>query len=304
MIRPSSFGFNEETAASNAFQHTEVAGEDPQSRALAEFDRFVEQLRYEGIEVVVVDDTPTPRTPDALFPNNWVSFHSDGRVVLYPMLAPNRRLERRRDVIDRLATSFQVGAIVDLTEFERDDRALEGTGSLVLDRERRLAYAALSPRTDRDILQLFADRMAYRAVPFDTDDGSGQPVYHTNVILSVADTFAVVCSDVIASADRGRVLDSLAESHDVIEIDRSQMFGFAGNVLALRDAAGGRRLVISTTARRALRDDQCRRLDAHASPIEVDIPTIERHGGGGVRCMLAELFLPRRPGAPLLSSRR
>jgi hypothetical protein len=301
MVRPASFGFNQQTAPSNAFQQSPALPDaaEAQGLVLAEFDALARALQRAGVEVLIAPDTPQPVKPDALFPNNWVSFHFDGTVTLYPMLAPNRRWERREDVLDRVVREgeFRIVRTVDLTHREAEGKFLEGTGSVVLDRAHRVAYASLSPRTDLDVLGEFAQLLDYELVTFEAVDGGGQPVYHTNVVMAIGSRFAVLCGESIAdSRHRGAVFDKLrAAGHDIVDISRRQMQQFAGNVLELA-AAGGRVIALSTTAWSSLEPAQRRTLESHAGVIPAAIPTIERIGGGGVRCMLAELHLPKRAG--------
>jgi hypothetical protein len=298
MVRPACFGFNRQTAASNAFQQAGGAVDDAdiQGLALAEFDGLAKTLQHAGVEVLIAADTPVPGKPDAIFPNNWVSFHFDGTVALYPMLAPNRRWERREDILEQVVSEgrFRVSRTVDLTHRESEGKFLEGTGSVVLDRAHRVAYASLSPRTDLDVLGEFAQLLDYELVTFEARDGSAQPVYHTNVVMAIGSGFAVVCGEAITHPQhRSAVLNMLrAAGRDIVDISLQQMQGFAGNLLELAPA-GGPVVALSTTAWRILAPEQRRILESHASPLPVAIPTIERIGGGGVRCMLAELHLPK-----------
>lgn len=298
MIRPRSFRSNNQTASTNAFQPADpgIGEDDQQRRALAEFDGLAEALRSAGVRVVVFDDTDERDTPDAVFPNNWVSFHGDGTVLLYPMLAENRRDERRIELIDELADvhGFDVGRIIDLSESEAYGRFLEGTGSLVLDRVNRIAYACVSPRTDAALVRDYTERFGYRAVTFAATGADGAAIYHTNVMMSVGDKIAVVCADSIADeTERGSVLESLSESgHQVVEISRSQMVQFAGNVLELRAADGSAIMAMSARAEASLSTVQKAAIEAHARIVSPPIFTIEDCAGGGVRCMLAELHLP------------
>ncbi|GAC1303155.1 MAG: arginine deiminase-related protein [Steroidobacteraceae bacterium] len=305
MVRPARFGFNPQTAASNAFQHPEFAlpgqalsPQAAQEAALREFDRLAEQLVRIGIEVFVGEDTAFPVKPDAVFPNNWVSFHADGKVVLYPMLAANRRLERRQELIRDFAHrgGFYIADSIDLSYRESESKFLEGTGSLVLDRCSRLAYANLSPRTDLDVLGEFAQQLDYDLVTFEARDGSSRPIYHTNVLMAVGSRFAVLCDAAIPEAGhRSAVADTLrGTGHEIVRISIEQMRSFGGNVLELA-ARGGPVIAMSTTAWQAFEPSQRRVLESHGSVLAVDIPGIERLGGGGVRCMLAEIHLPRRP---------
>jgi hypothetical protein len=245
----------------------------------------------------MASDTPQPAKPDAIFPNNWVSFHFDGTVVLYPMLAPNRRSERRGDILEQVvrAGRLHVSRTVDLTHRESEGKFLEGTGSLVLDRAHRVAYASLSPRTDLDVLGEFAQLLDYELVTFESCDAAAQPVYHTNVVMAIGTRFAVICGEAIPLPQhRDAVCSKLrAAGHDILDISLRQMQDFAANILEL--APPGRRIVaLSTTAWRSLEAAQRRLLESHAEVICADIPTIEQIGGGGVRCMLAELHLPKR----------
>jgi hypothetical protein len=298
MVRPANFGFNRQTAASNAFQRSpDSAQSNYQDLALREFDALSEALQRAGMNVIVADDTQEPIKPDALFPNNWVSFHRDGTVVLYPMLAPNRRTERREEVIRKVigAGAFRATRTVDLTYRENHGKYLEGTGSLVLDRVHRMAYASLSARTDLDVLGEFAQQLDYELVTFESVDGTGKPVYHTNVMMAIGASFAVVCSASITELrHRDAVHSKLsAAGHEIIDISLEQMHQFAGNLLEL-SAAGSNLIALSTTAWRSLHAQQRRMLERHGRILAADIPVIERCGGGGVRCMLAEVHLPAR----------
>jgi hypothetical protein len=303
MVRPANFGFNPQTAASNAFQRRpklaprRAAGLALQNLALREFDALAELLQRAGVSVIVVDDTKEPLKPDALFPNNWLSFHRDGTVVLYPMLAPNRRDERREEVIRQVigAGAFRVTRTVDLAYRENQGKYLEGTGSLVLDRVQHVAYANLSPRTDLDVLGEFAQQLDYELVTFEAVDGKGGAVYHTNVMMAVGASFAVVCGGSIPEIRHRDAVESKlrASGREIIEISLAQMHKFAGNLLELAPA-GTNVIALSTTAWRSLGVKQRRMLEKRGSIVAADIPIIERYGGGGVRCMLAEIHLPAR----------
>ncbi len=301
MVRPASFGFNPQTAASNAFQHAPDSGTPPDSAALAlrEFDGLAGALHHAGVEVLIAADSPQPAKPDAIFPNNWMSTHADGTVALYPMLAANRRAERRHDILEQVVRDgrFHVSRTVDLTHRESAAKYLEGTGSLVLDRANRVAYASLSPRTDLDVLGEFAQLMQYELVTFESAGDGGEPVYHTNVVMSIGARFAVLCADaIVGSRPRAAVLDKLrATGHEVVELSRPQMLAFAANLLEL-DTTRGPVIALSTTAWSCLAAGQRRVLESCAQPLPAPIPTIERIGGGGVRCMLAEIHLPKRSG--------
>jgi hypothetical protein len=299
MVRPASFGFNPQTAASNAFQKIADSPGEPETQGLvlSEFDGLAKALQHAGVEVLIAPDTSQPAKPDAIFPNNWVSFHYDGTVALYPMLAPNRRAERREDILEQVVRGgrFRVSRTVDLTHREAEGKFLEGTGSLVLDRAHRVAYASLSPRTDLDVLGEFAQLLDYELVTFEAQDAAAQPVYHTNVVMAIGTGFAVVCGEAIAQPPhRDAVFNKLrAAGHDIVDITQRQMQEFAGNLLELSPASG-RVIALSTTAWRSFGSAQRRILESHADLVPVSIPTIERIGGGGVRCMLAELHLPKR----------
>ena len=296
MIRPIRFAGNEQTAASNRFQNLNEQN-NAQAQALLEFDALVIHLRAAGVAVHLLDDTPEPHTPDSIFPNNWVSFHTDGTVVLYPMLAPNRRLERRMDVLQHLsAQGLRIAQTIDLSGHEASNKFLEGTGSVVLDRVHRMAYACISPRTDLDVLGDFAQRLDYELVTFDAADANGVPIYHTNVLLCIGTRFAVLCTEVIAAHEQAAVLHALRSTgHEVIEITAAQMQCFAGNMLELCTASGATCVAMSHRAYESLNAMQRERLQQLAGQLIVSpIPTIERLGGGSVRCMLAEVFLPRR----------
>jgi hypothetical protein len=301
MIGPAAFDYNPETAATNRMQGAPVhrlAG--VQALARAEFDAAVRALAGAGVRVCVVEDTPEPPKPDACFPNNWVSFHADGTVVLYPMFAPNRRLERRGDVIDAVVarTGFVVRRLLDLSPHERQGRFLEGTGSLVLDHRQRVAYACRSPRTDATLVETWCADLGYEPVVFDAADAGGVPFYHTNVMLSVGERVAIAGLDAIAAGDRARVLRHLESGgREVFALDQREIAGFAGNVLELAswDESLGdcRILAMSETARRAIGDRRFARLAGCTDDVVIiPVPTIERLGGGSIRCMLAEVFLP------------
>ncbi len=297
MIRPVRFGFNEQTASSNTFQDTSLAGqpiEQSQANAQREFDEMVRQLRASGVDVMVYNDTADPHTPDSIFPNNWVSFHYSGTVVLYPMQAENRRLERRHDIIDDLAQRFHVSKIVDLTAFENQGKYLEGTGSMVLDRMNRVAFACLSPRTDPDVLEEFCKRTGYKTVLFRAHDQAGKAVYHTNVLMCIGDTFAVVCLQAIQDLDeRLKVRQELERLNKrIVEITMEQMNAFAGNMLLVKTLKGQKLLVMSKRAYQSLTPKQIDVLDDYATLQTVDLATIEANGGGSARCMMAEVHLP------------
>jgi hypothetical protein len=300
LVRPVAFHGNPETAESNAFQRPPAAA-DPaaqQAAAAAEFAGLVAILRAAGVETVVVDDVATPATPDSIFPNNWISFHADGTAVLYPMMAPSRRGERRRDILELLSRErgFRIERVLDLSGHEAEGRFLESTGSMVLDRVHRIAYACLSPRTDLELLAEAAQLLDYEPIAFTATDAGGVPVYHTNVLMCIGADFAVLCEDAIRdpgqrTAVRRRLEDT---GHALIPIRFEQMARFAGNMLELAGAGGERLLAMSARALEALDEEQRDALEARCRLVAAPIAAIEEGGGGSVRCMLAEIHLPRR----------
>ena len=299
MISPVRFESNPSTAASNKFQGRNPDSSNKQQRdAAEEFVGLRAALETSGIEVIQVDDTVEPHTPDAIFPNNWVSFHADGTVVLYPMEAPNRRTERRPDIIETLVEDYEfiVRKIVDLSTHEAQAQYLEGTGSLVLDRVNRVAYACLSSRTHLDALGDFAQRMGYEVLAFDAHDRNGAPIYHTNVLMNVGEALAVICAEGIPREDqRDAVLRRLADTeHEVVTIDFDQMDAFAGYMLELRSVDGERILAMSEQAKQSLDVEQMEKLAANAQIVSAPIDRIESSAGGSVRCMLAEIHLNKR----------
>lgn len=294
MIRPVNFGFNEETAGSNAFQNRNAAKDGVNEKAQQEFDRMVNTLCSNGVDVTVIDDTRDPYKPDSIFPNNWVSFHDNGEIFLYPMQAENRRLERREDIITKLEDNFTVKHIIDLSRFEAEDKFLEGTGSMVLDRQHKIAYACLSPRTNWEVLDLFCEQAGYRAVVFDAVDEKGKAIYHTNVLMCVGSKFAVICLDSIPNPhERIVVKESLTSTQkEIIDISFDQMNQFAGNMLEVKNAPGENLIVMSKNAFTALNDEQKTTLEKYGKLIYSDLSTIETNGGGSARCMMAEVHLP------------
>ncbi|MDB5004045.1 MAG: hypothetical protein JWQ34_2270 [Mucilaginibacter sp.] len=295
MIRPVSFGFNEQTAESNAFQSRDTDQQQVQANALAEFDGLVQVLRDNGLNVTVIDDTPQPHTPDSLFPNNWVSFHANGDVFLYPMQAENRRLERREDIITQLEDNFTVMHVIDLSHFEYEGKFLEGTGSMVLDRENKIAYACLSPRTDEKVLAAFCEQTGYNSVKFHAVDEKGLAIYHTNVMMALGSNFAVICLDSITNIiEKELVIKSLKDTNkQIIDISFTQMNQFAGNMLEAKNNAGDTLIAMSQSAFQSLTYEQKAVLSAFGKLVYADIHTIENNGGGSARCMIAEVYLPR-----------
>jgi hypothetical protein len=302
MIRPVGFRMNEQTAVNNYYQkHLEnVDAQSVQSMAADEFDEFVGKLTDEGIEVIVVEDTENPDTPDSIFPNNWISFHADGRVGLYPMFAENRRLERREEIIHLLSDGYQYQTeeIVDFTEFEDHSKFLEGTGSLVLDRENKIAYLAISPRSDEQAALLFCEAFGYTPVLFHAYQTVGDErmlIYHTNVMMCVGKNIAVVCSSCIDDEEeRTTLLKSFSDSgKDIVEISEEQTQRFAGNMLELVSKDGQSLMVMSQSARDALTPEQVSQIEKQSKIVSSSLNTIEACGGGSARCMMAEVFLPK-----------
>lgn len=301
MIKPIAFRFNEQTATNNYFQIVldAMSADQVQTNALREFNKLVEVLRAAGVDVVVFEDTKTPSTPDSIFPNNWVSFHADGRVGMYPMFAENRRTERRQDILLGLVEKhgFVVESIVDYTKFEDEHVFLEGTGSIVLDRVNKICYAAISERTNKDALNKFCDDFGYTSVCFSANqdvDVQRLPMYHTNVMMCVGDTFAVVCLDSIdAMKEKERVVYSLQSSgKEIIEISEQQTSRFAGNMLQVKGES--KCIVMSTSAFQSLDHVQISSIEKHGVILHSSLETIEACGGGSARCMMAEVFLPSR----------
>ncbi|WP_221411026.1 MULTISPECIES: citrulline utilization hydrolase CtlX [unclassified Apibacter] len=300
MIEPVSFGYNYQTAKNNFFQQNDsVSVESIQEKAKEEFRNMVDKLRKFGINVLVVKDKEQPHTPDSIFPNNWISFHSDGKVVLYPMYAENRRVERREDILDSIEKEgFIINEIIDYSRAEEEDIFLEGTGSMVLDRTNEIAYAAISERTNEELFIEFCEDLEFSPVVFHSTqekNGKRYPVYHTNVMMSVAEDFAIICKESIQDVkERKLVIDFLQTTKkEVIIISEEQMNHFLGNTLQLENDKKERFLVMSNTAYQSLNAGQINAINKYSQILVFDIPTIEKYGGGGVRCMLAEIFLPK-----------
>lgn len=295
MIKPVRFDFNAETAVNNSFQQAS-ADQQVSEKATAEFDRFVSVLSNAGVQVTVVEDTPEPHTPDSVFPNNWISFHTDGTIFLYPMFAVNRRLERKPHVLSAIAEKFRVENTIDLSAYEQQQLFLEGTGSMVLDRENKIAYACLSPRTDIQVLNDWCSKAGFRPVAFTSVDSKGDPIYHTNVMMCIADQFAVICLDSIPDETEKRsVIETLKDTKkEIIEISFDQMNHFAGNMLQVQNTKGDRFLVMSSQAYNSLTSEQIKRIENYNPILHSDITTIETNGGGSARCMMAEVFLAEK----------
>ena len=302
MIRPVAFRMNEQTAVNNYYQKVldGILPNTANARAQQEFDAFVDKLRAAGIDVTVVDDTLAPDTPDSIFPNNWISFHENKDVALYPMFAENRRQERREDILDILEEKgFEIENVVDYTEAENDGFFLEGTGSMIIDRANQKVYCALSPRADEELLIEFCEDFEYTPIIFEafqTVHGERKPIYHTNVMMCIGETFAVVCADCIDDKkERKMVLDNLREDgKDIILITEDQVNNFAGNMLEVRGAGNKPYIVMSASAHQSLTPKQIQQLEKHGEILSSSLDTIEACGGGSARCMMAEVFLPKK----------
>jgi len=296
MIEPIAFGFNEQTAVNNYFQVQQEG--NVQGEALKEFNAFVEKLRAKGINVITIKDTLEPKTPDSI-PNNWVSFHADGKVVLYPMFAENRRLERRDDIINQIKEQFDVKEIIDYSGTEKDNKYLEGTGSMIFDHDNKIAYGSVSLRLDENLFRKFCSEFGFTPVVFHSYQTAGEerlPIYHTNVMMCVADQFVVICLDCIDDeSERNNVIKTITNSgKNLIEISENQMQNFAGNMLQLQNQSGEKFLVMSQSAYKSLNPEQISAIEKYCEIIYSDLEVIETNGGGSARCMLAEVFLPKK----------
>ena len=293
MIRPVNFGYNAETAVNNAFQ-VKSKDNDVQNKALKEFDEFVNILKRNGVDVTVVEDTVEPHTPDSIFPNNWISFHNNGSVLLYPMYAQNRRAERKEHVLEKISTKFSIKRKIDLSQYEEENIFLEGTGSMVLDRDHKIAYACLSSRTNEKILADFCSQMGYTSIVFNATDNKGQAIYHTNVMMCVADKYVVICLDSIQDKrQKEKVTNTIKQTgKETIDITLNQMNHFAGNMLQVENDKGEKLLVMSTQAFDSLTYEQKKKLESFNKIIHSPLTTIETNGGGSARCMMAEIHLP------------
>lgn len=298
MIEPVAFGYNAQTAENNYFQ-VNSENEDTQAKALVEFKNFVEKLRSKGVNVITVKDTLEPHTPDSIFPNNWVSFGKDGKVVLYPMFAPNRRDERRMEILEEVKSAgFRIDAVEDWSHYEDKNLFLEGTGSMIFDHDNKIAYGSVSLRLDETVFREFCKKIGYQPVVFHSYQTAGTerlPIYHTNVMMCVADRFVVICLDCIDDeTERQNVVEVIQSSHkEIIAITEEQIQNFAGNMLQVRNAEGKTFLVMSKAAYDALTPEQIASIEQYSEIIYSDLTTIETNGGGSARCMLAEVFLPR-----------
>jgi len=295
MIRPSRFYPNPETAADNAFQRNPDRDSDALTpMARKEFDAAVQTLRAAGINVHVFEDTAEPEKPDAVFPNNWISTHDDGRIVLFPMYSALRRRERRQDIVEELCKHYRVTDVIDYSRFENEGHCLEGTGSLVLDHVNKIAYVSLSNRSNPKVIQRFAEDFSYDPVTFTSIDSNGQPIYHTNVMMCIGTAFALVGLAMIPNKTERELVRARLEKtgKEIVELSADQIANFAGNAIELHDKNGQKLLVLSTCAGRTLTEDQRKRLSRHARLIPLELPTIELGGGSG-RCMIATIHLPR-----------
>ena len=298
MIRPASFRANEETAATNFFQSSDTKTDlrSIQQAALNEFDNMVELLRQHEINVLVIDDTPIPVKPSAVFPNNWLSTSPEGIVSVFPMYAANRRPEKRDDILKTLTEKFLVKDLQDWSEFEVEGKFLEGTGSMVMDHENKVIYTCYSPRTDISVLEKFANANKFRAIIFFAVDNNGHPVYHTNVMMTLGENFAILCEEAIEEEWELIAVRQLLESsgHEVIRITKEQMHAFAGNMLQVKNSKGEKFLLMSQTAFDSLTEEQKEELAARSKLLSIPIPVIEKTEGGSVRCMIAEIFLEKK----------
>lgn len=301
MIEPIQFGYNAETALNNYFQQkTSLSSAQIQSLALAEFKAMVDLLQQHKINVISIKDAENPYTPDSIFPNNWVSFHSNGKVYLYPMYAPNRRAERRSDILEKLQNKgFQIKEIIDCTATENENKFLEGTGSMVLDRKNKIAYAAISERTDKTLFLNFCKKTNYKAITFEafqTVNKKLEPIYHTNVMLCVADQYVVICLESIKDLKQRQTIIQHFEQFNkaIITISEAQMHQFAGNMLQVKNSLNEQFLVLSASAFASLSAKQIQQLETYNKLLVPAVPTIEKLGGGSVRCMMAEIFLSKK----------
>ena len=298
MVEPVAFGYNSQTAENNYFQ-IEQKDADIQTKALQEFNNFVAKLKSKGVHVITVKDTLDPHSPDSIFPNNWVSFHNDGKVVLYPMFAPNRRVERRTDILKTLKDNgFEISEIDDLSHFENQEKFLEGTGSMIFDHDHKIAYGSVSLRLDEELFRQFCSKFGFRPVVFHSYQNAGGerlPIYHTNVMMCVADKFVVICLECIDDELECEKVQEMIKStgKEIIEISEDQLQQFAGNMLQVQNNNGDKFLVMSESAYKSLTAEQISAIEKYCEIIHSDLNTIETNGGGSARCMLAEVFLPK-----------
>ena len=297
MVRPAAFGFNAETAANNYFQsNPNIENNELQQKALTEFDDMVQTLRSHAINVLVIEDTKEPPKPDAIFPNNWLSTSPNGLVSVFPMFAPNRRIEKREAILDQLAKEFIIHDMQDWSEYEIEGRFLEGTGSMIIDYDNKMIYACVSQRTSLSVLEKYAVANSFQAIVFLATDKNGMPVYHTNVVMTLGEGFCVLCEEAIEEEWELIAVRQLLEStnHSIIAITREQMHQFAGNMLQVKNNNDEKFLILSQTAYMSLRKEQKQMLEAYATLLPIAVPTIEEVEGGSVRCMMAEIFLKKK----------
>lgn len=300
MIEPAAFNYNPETAENNYYQVlSDLSDGEIQKKAFEEFHTFVSKLKSNGIDVIVIRDKVENGTPDSIFPNNWVSFHENGKVILYPMFAPTRRNERRMDIIETLGQKFEINEVIDFSSSEDSGRFLEGTGSIILDRPNKIAYAAISQRTDHALFEELCDIINYTPVAFTANqsvDGERLPIYHTNVMMEVGTHIAVVCLECIDDISERNYLRKMLEESgkEVIEISEEQVENFAGNMLEVHDNSGNCYQIMSTSAYNSLTEEQIQSIESYCKIIHSSLDTIESNGGGSARCMMAEVFLPEK----------
>jgi len=298
MVEPIAFGYNSQTAENNYFQK-EQKETDIQEKALQEFNNFAAKLREKGINVITVKDTLNPHSPDSIFPNNWVSFHEDGTVALYPMFALNRRVERRPEILERLIDEgFKINTVEDFSPFENEEKYLEGTGSMIFDHDYKIAYGSVSLRLDEELFRNFCAKFGFTPIVFHSYQNVGDqrlPIYHTNVMMCVAEQFVVICLDCIDDEMECEKVQEVIKSSnkELIEISEDQLQQFAGNMLQVQNEEGDKFLVMSETAYKSLTKEQVERIENYCEIIYADLNTIETNGGGSARCMLAEVFLPK-----------
>lgn len=294
LVRPANFVFNTQTETSNAFQ-VKVKDNDEivQQKAFSEFEDFTNKLKDKGANVFVFEDTAFPQKPDAVFPNNWVTFHSDGTVILYPMHAPNRQFERRTDILDELGKNFKISNVIDLSSYEKENKFLEGTGSVIFDHDHKIAYACISPRTNNELFLKLCNILKYKPISFHSYDEGGKQIYHTNVMMCVGEKFAAICLESITDEEEKEIVSGTlaATGHQVIEISYNQMKNFAGNMLEIKTSAKNI-LALSKSAFNILSAAQKNEIGKHCELVPLSINTIETIGGGSARCMIAEIFLP------------
>ncbi|EAY26739.1 citrulline utilization hydrolase CtlX [Microscilla marina] len=296
MVRPVSFGHNPQTAENNAFQTKKANDAEVLQQAQAEFDGMVAMLREAGVNVLVFDDTPHPPKPSAIFPNNWVSFHEEGVVILYPLYAPNRREERQEEILIALEQQFDKQILLDFSPYESSGKYLESTGSMIIDRPHKVIYACRSERTHEQVLQVVAEKLSYEYLLFDAVDEQKQAIYHTNVMMCLGQDFAVICLDLLPNAaERKAVVDKLQQTHkQIVALSTEQIAQFAGNMLEVQSTQGDRLLVMSARALKSLTPDQRNALEQKVKIVAPPLYTIEDHEGGSARCMMAEVFLPEK----------